>query len=121
MVSFYAFTGSIVVTFRIAGTNSSVNATTYSLCDNIYSEKPFTYNGHTLTLEPYLTVNNQTYYGVTCGETVWKGRLLLLFHSYDDNSGRIAFFSHNSSLRVVFEQEQRGGEENHKLIYNSNV
>ncbi|XP_060573258.1 fibrocystin-L-like isoform X2 [Ruditapes philippinarum] len=60
--------GSIVVTFVISGTLSSVNSTAYSLCDSIYNKTAYSYNGYSLTLSPYLTINNQTYYGVTCGE-----------------------------------------------------
>lgn len=60
--------GSIIVTFVIAGSYSDVNATAYSLCDSIYNGTQYAYNGYTLTLAPFMTINNQTYYGVTCGE-----------------------------------------------------
>ncbi|XP_053372863.1 fibrocystin-L-like [Mercenaria mercenaria] len=60
--------GSIVVTFVISGTYTDVNSTAYSLCDSIYNQTSYSYNGYSLTLSPYLTINNQTYYGVTCGD-----------------------------------------------------
>ncbi|XP_045210443.2 fibrocystin-L-like isoform X2 [Mercenaria mercenaria] len=60
--------GSIVVTFVISGTYSSVNSTAYSLCDSIYNETSYSFDGYSLTLAPYMTINGQAYYGVTCGE-----------------------------------------------------
>ena len=64
------FLGSIVVTFVIAGDTSDINATAYSLCDSVLNGTSYSYNGYTLTLSPYMTVDNEAYYGVTCGATV---------------------------------------------------
>lgn len=67
---FLCFTGSIVVTFVIAGSLTDVNATAYSVCDSIYNGTSYSYGSYSLTLAPFLTINNVTYYGVTCGEIV---------------------------------------------------
>jgi len=67
---FVNFTGSIVVTFVISGSLTNVNTTAYSVCDSIYNNTAYSYGGYTLTLAPFLTINNQTYYGVECGEIV---------------------------------------------------
>lgn len=70
MSLFSLFPGSIVVSFVIAGTLTDVNTTAYSLCDSIFNSTTYDYSGYSLTLAPYLTINNATYYGVTCGDLV---------------------------------------------------
>ena len=62
--------GSILVTFVIEGTTSDVNTTAYAVCDSISNSTSYSFNGYDLTLSSFMTVNNQTYYGVTCGEIV---------------------------------------------------
>ena len=58
------------MTFVIDGTLADVNATAYSLCDSISNSTSYSFDGYDLTLSSYMTVNNQSYYGVTCGEIV---------------------------------------------------
>ena len=58
------------MTFVIDGSVADVNATAYSVCDSISNSTVYSYDGYDLTLSSYMTVNNQTYYGVTCGEIV---------------------------------------------------
>ena len=64
------FTGSITVTFVIDGNTTDVNSTAYSLCESISNATTYTFDGYTLTLDQYMTIDNQTFYGVTCGVTV---------------------------------------------------
>ena len=59
-----------MVTFVIAGNTSDVNATAYSLCDSVLNGTSYSFNGYTLTLSPNMTVDNESYYGDTCGATV---------------------------------------------------
>ena len=58
------------MTFVIDGTLADVNATAYSMCDSISNSTSYSFDGYDLTLSSYMTVNNQSYYGVTCGEIV---------------------------------------------------
>jgi hypothetical protein len=69
--------GSILVTFVVEGPTSSVEETVESLCGSIQNETSFTFNGQSLTLSPYMAVNNEQYYGVKCGEQVKKSFYLL--------------------------------------------
>lgn len=62
------FPGSIIVTFQISGTNSSVNTTVYAVCNSIQSGQTYSFNGTSLSLAGYLTVGGTVYYGVTCGD-----------------------------------------------------
>ena len=59
-----------MVTFVIDGSTTDVNATAYSMCDSISNSTSYSFDGYDLTLSSFMTVNNQTFYGVTCGEIV---------------------------------------------------
>ena len=59
-----------MVTFVIDGSTADVNATAYSMCDSISNSTRYSFDGYDLTLSSFMTVNNQTFYGVTCGEIV---------------------------------------------------
>ena len=63
----------------IDGNTTDVNSTAYSVCDAISNATSYTFNGYTLTLDEYMTIDNQTFYGVTCGATVSS---LSLFESH---------------------------------------
>ena len=70
LTCFVIFSGSITVTFVIDGNFTDVNATAYSVCESISNTTSYTFSGYTLSLSEYMTINNQTFYGVSCGVTV---------------------------------------------------
>ncbi|KAK3587659.1 hypothetical protein CHS0354_042443 [Potamilus streckersoni] len=59
--------GSIVVTITVDGTTYNVNATLFSICDDIESQTPFNFSSTTMYLSSYMVVDGVSYYGVTCG------------------------------------------------------
>ena len=59
-----------MVTLVVQGTTSGVNSTVYAICDNISNGTSFTFSGTTVSMSSYMTVNGQTFYGVSCGSTV---------------------------------------------------
>ena len=59
-----------MVTFVIDGSTTDVNATAYAMCDSISNATSYSFDGYDLSLSSFMTVNNQTFYGVTCGEIV---------------------------------------------------
>ena len=64
------FTGSILITFTVEG--GSINVTTLSedLCTSIKEGQSYTIGSTTYTLDPYMTVDGQDYYGNNCGAGV---------------------------------------------------
>ena len=65
-----SISGSITVTFVIDGNLTDVNSTAYSLCETISNSTSYMFDGYTLTLDSYMTIDNQTFYGVECGTVV---------------------------------------------------
>jgi hypothetical protein len=63
-------TGSIGVEFVIAGSKENVKFMLSDLCEEIKNGTLFHYDGHNLTLLPFMTVNSRTFYGVECGDKV---------------------------------------------------
>ncbi|WAR05573.1 PKHL1-like protein, partial [Mya arenaria] len=61
------YEGSIVVTFIVEGSLSDVNDTAYSLCTSIEDKTIYNINNYDIQLSEYMTINNQTFYGVSCG------------------------------------------------------
>ncbi|KAK3107254.1 hypothetical protein FSP39_010348 [Pinctada imbricata] len=62
--------GSVVVTVTVNGNSSTVANLIEGFCDSITAGTSFSYGGHTFTMSTFLTVDNQTYYGVSCGNDV---------------------------------------------------
>ena len=98
LTCFVIFSGSITVTFVIDGNFTDVNATAYSVCESISNSTSYTFNGYTLSLSEYMTINNQTFFGVSCGVTV--SSVVYSFHAPTLKSLRglitFALFSHLS-------------------------
>ncbi|KAL3885610.1 hypothetical protein ACJMK2_025660 [Sinanodonta woodiana] len=59
--------GSIVVTITVDGTSYDVNATLFSICDDIENQTPFNFSSTTMYLSSYMAVDGVSYYGVSCG------------------------------------------------------
>ena len=52
----------------ISGNMTTVQEIIDGVCDSISSGTTFTYNGQAFTLSTYMTLDNVTYYGVSCGD-----------------------------------------------------
>ena len=52
------------------GSLADVKAMTGDLCTDIKNGKSFTLGSTTLTLDTFMTVDGQDYYGVSCGASV---------------------------------------------------
>lgn len=52
-----SFTGSIIVTFTIEGSNGNVTQITSAICGDISSTQTVTVGNNTLTLDSYITVD----------------------------------------------------------------
>ena len=52
----------------ISGNKTTVQEIIDGVCDSITSGTTFTYNGQTFSLATYMTLDNVTYYGVSCGD-----------------------------------------------------
>ena len=63
----------------IDGSVADVNATAYSMCDSISNSTVYSFDGYDLTLTSYMTIDNQTFYGVTCGEIVSDWLLFAIY------------------------------------------
>ena len=63
----FSFSGSVIITTTITGNTTTVQQIIDGVCDSISTGTTFTYNGQTFTLSSYLTIDNSTYYGVSCG------------------------------------------------------
>ena len=64
------FSGSIVITFTVEGSLDNVTVMTQDLCTWISEGQSYTLGSTTLTLDSYMTVDGQQYYGVSCGVSV---------------------------------------------------
>ena len=62
-----SFSGSVIITTTITGNTTTVQQIIDDVCDSISTGTTLTYNGQTFTLSSYLTIDNVTYYGVSCG------------------------------------------------------
>ena len=64
------FAGSILITFTVEGATLNVTAMSEDLCTSIKEGQSYTVGSTTFTLDPYMTVDGQDYYGTACGATV---------------------------------------------------
>ena len=62
--------GSLVVSMVVQGSTSGVNSTMFAICDDISNGTSFTFSGTTVSMSTYMTVNGQTFYGVSCAASV---------------------------------------------------
>ncbi|XP_062574409.1 fibrocystin-L-like [Saccostrea cucullata] len=60
------YRGSILVTFQVSGTTSMMNTTVSSLCGAVENKTSFNFRGTSLTLDNYLSVDGENYYGTKC-------------------------------------------------------
>ena len=64
------FTGSILITFTVEGASLNVTTLSEDLCTSIKEGQSYTIGSTTYTLDPYMTVDGQDYYGTNCGAGV---------------------------------------------------
>ena len=69
---FNLFSGSIVITFTVEGSTDSVTLMQQDLCTAISEGQSYSLGSTTLTLDGYMTVDGQPYYGVSCAAEVWS-------------------------------------------------
>lgn len=66
--SFHPVTsGSFIVSLNIEATFNGYNNTLNNICSDIENSTTFTFDNTTVAMSGYLTVDGQSYYGVSCG------------------------------------------------------
>ncbi|CAL1525942.1 unnamed protein product [Lymnaea stagnalis] len=60
--------GSVIVYLLIEGTTTGYNDTVNNLCDAVVNSKEFTFNGTSVSLSSFITVDGKTFYGGLCSK-----------------------------------------------------
>ena len=65
-----------MITFTVEGSTDSVTLMQQDLCTAISEGQSYTLGSTTLTLDGYMTVDGQPYYGVSCAAEVLMNKIL---------------------------------------------